>query len=93
MATKAKSQADRAKKQIAVRKAYQSVFSGPLGTLVLHDLMREHDILSTPKSLDPQHLAYVAGEQAVIKRILAYMNTNISNMEERVQAYVREMET
>lgn len=93
MANQPKTQELRAKKAVSVRKAYQAVFSGPVGTQVLHDLMKTHDILSVPRSLDHATLAYRAGEQAVIKRILAFLNTDTANLEERVREYVQTLES
>ena len=84
-----KTQAEKAKKQVSVRRAYQDVFSSPQGKLVLHDLMREHDILSVPRSLDHAQLAFNAGEQSVLKRIFVYLNTDVKNLEERIKDYVQ----
>lgn len=84
-----KTQAERAKKQISVRRAYQDVFNSPQGKLVLHDLMREHDILSVPRSLDHAQLSFDAGAQSVLKRIFVYLNTDVKNLEERITEYVK----
>lgn len=92
MQRKAKTQEAKALKQTQVRRAYQDIFGSPKGKIVLFDLMREHDLLSTPRSLDHATLAYSEGEKAVIKRIMVYLNTDVQNLEERIREYVKEME-
>lgn len=88
-AKKATTQVDKAKKQLTVRRAYQAVFGSAEGKMVLHDLMREHDLLSVPRSLDHAQLSYEAGAQSVLKRIFVYLNTDVANLEERIKEYVQ----
>lgn len=86
---KAKTQIEKARKQLTVRRAYQNIFGSPEGKMVLHDLMREHDLLSVPRSLDHAQLSYEAGAQSVLKRIFVYLNTDIATLEERIKEYVQ----
>lgn len=87
MAKKSKSGADR---QISILKAYQSVFSGPLGDAVLKDLMANHGMLSAHPA-DPHQMLLKEGERLVVLRILKKLNINVGELRERIEEYEREM--
>lgn len=72
--------------------AYQSVFSGPVGLWVLHDLMQEHHILGTTLRSDGSVDTAKEGERLVVLRILAQLNINVAELRERIADHVRTME-
>ena len=64
------------KKKLDTLAAYQAVFSSPDGKKVLYDLIRNHHIIGTTYSKDPQEMALKEGERNVILRIMHFINTD-----------------
>ncbi len=73
-------------KTVKILRDYQAVFKTPSGKVVLHDLMREHHMLSPSYVVgDPHESAKREGERAVILHILQYLNYNLNDLEQAIE--------
>lgn len=91
MSAKKKETSRHAQRGLRKVRAYQAVFSGPEGTLVLHDLMAAHGMLRPSFDKDPYVTAFNEGERAVVIRILQFLQTDPSQLEMRLKEYVQEL--
>ena len=73
----------RVKARLKKIKAYQDVFNSPLGSKVLHDMMRAHGLLSA-HPVNPQEMALKEGERLVVLRILSFLKINPQELIERI---------
>ncbi len=92
MSNKRRSEVERAKRQVGIRKAYQSVFSGPMGRQVLMDLIKQSKMMSNPPDLSNATLAFAEGERSIVRRILSYVHTDTTVMSERIEEYAKAIE-
>ena len=84
--------AKRANKQVSLIAAYHNVFSSTDGVRVLHDLMRNHHILSNTFSGDVNEMLVREGERNVVLRIFSLMKMDVQKLKERIDEYARENE-
>lgn len=74
-----------AKKQVTNILAYQEVFSGPTGEIVLEDLMKNHHFLGTTFDGDATKTVFREGERNVVLRILAMLKMDARVLQERIR--------
>lgn len=75
------------KEQIGIIQAYQKVFGGPNGKIVMDDLMRVHGMMNssfTGKGIDGE-IYFKEGERNVVLRILAYLKLDVNKLQERIE--------
>jgi len=80
-----------AERQVSTIKAYQSVFSGPLGLQVLHDMMDAHGMMRNTYNGSVNDMLIKEGERLVVLRILKKLNMNVQELRERIEDYERQM--
>lgn len=74
-----------ARRSVSKVKAYQEVFAGPQGQIVLEDLMRTHFILGPTFSKDVHEMVLREGERNVILRILSLLKMDAKLLQERIR--------
>ncbi len=74
-----------AKNSIKRIQAYQSVFSGPEGELVLEDLIKTHHLLGSTFDGDTTKTVFREGERNVVLRILKILKMDARMLQERIR--------
>lgn len=69
--------------------AYKRLFSTVDGEKVLTDMMRVHGFMGNNFSKDPIELAYLAGQRAVVERIIALTKMDLGQLDKRLEQAMR----
>jgi hypothetical protein len=71
---------------------YKAVFGSDAGRRVLADLVATHGLLKSSPNLDPQALAFHAGEREVVIGIIHYLNLKPSDLPDAAAQWAETME-
>jgi hypothetical protein len=74
-------------KQEALNIAYKTTFKSSDGEMVLHDMMKNHFMLSptAPSQMNMHEMAYNEGQRSVILRILNVLDVDLEKLREFIK--------
>lgn len=73
------------KNQLEILQAYKEVFHGPMGDIILQDLVNSYILRGNHAETSANAIVYHEGERAVVLKILGLINQDAKALIERVE--------